>query len=505
MPASPAVRRGEPSPPSGSRAAQLLDALLVAVTLVDLVHAVAVRDGGVLLVVGHLLLVGLVPARRAVAARHQERSTADLRRRAGSDPLTGLANRTVLRAALRDSAAHGPVALLLLDLDGFKAVNDASGHAAGDRLLVACASRLRYGLRAGDTLARVGGDEFAAVLPGCGREEAVRIAVGLLADLTAPGVLPCGPAAVGASIGISLGGADAGPNELLAEADLAMYAAKAAGKGRVEVYRDELREQTQRRFVLDAELRRALDAGEVDVQFQPIVLLDSGRTIGVEALARWSSPTYGAVGPAEFVAVAEETGLITRLGCYVLEQACATVAAWVAAGIDLRVGVNVSPRQLDSDELLDLVQAALRSSGLEPERLVLEVTEGLLVHDDAIRRLTRLRDQGVRIAVDDFGTGYSSLSYLRRLPLDIVKLDRSFLRGMADDPAQLALIDGVLLVCDRLGLDVVAEGIETNAEHDALVERGCRVGQGYLFARPQPAAALSRTLLPPAPHPVRVG
>ncbi|MDP9434953.1 MAG: EAL domain-containing protein [Actinomycetota bacterium] len=417
-----------------------------------------------------------------------------LRHRSLHDSLTGLPNRALLRARLRECLPRETFALLLLDLDGFKAVNDSRGHSAGDDLLVECGRRLRARLRAGDTVARLGGDEFAVVLPDLDAHQARVVATDLVAALSAPVPLRGHTVSVGASVGVATGRPGATVDDLLAEADVAMYAAKGAGRGRVEVYREHLRAASVRHYELEDDLRSALDGAGVDVHYQPIFALESGRMIGVEALARWSSPRHGQVSPLEFIGIAEQSDLIARLGAGVLEQACGQAAAWIASGLDLRVGVNLSPRQLADDEVVETVGAALRRTGLDPARLVLEVTESLLVDDDAVRRLVRLHEQGVRIAVDDFGTGYSSLSYLRRLPLDIVKLDRSFVQGMAADRGQQALVDGILLVCKRLGLDVVAEGIETDAERGALLARGCRIGQGFLLARPAAAPGLSRAL-----------
>lgn len=427
-----------------------------------------------------LVLVRDVSVRR----RHED----ELTHQASHDPLTGLANRALFRLRVEEALRRGSAAVLVLDLDGFKAVNDSLGHPAGDQLLVECARRLSTRLRAGDTLARLGGDEFAALLVACKEpEHALAVADDLLDALTEPFAVAGRAVDVAGSIGISVARTRRDVDEMLGEADLAMYDAKAAGKGGARVYRDELRSVARHRYQLATELHQSLDNGELAVHYQPIVLLDSGRVVGVEALARWNSPTRGPVSPVEFIAIAEESDLIKRVGARVLEESCHQVAAWVASGADLRVGVNLSPRQLGDDAVLDVVAGALRRSGLDPTRLVLEITESLLVDDAALARLTRLRELGARIAVDDFGTGYSSLSYLRRLPLDIVKLDRTFVRGMASDRSRQALVDAVILLCDRLFLDVVAEGVETEAERTALVDRGCRVGQGYLFARPQPA------------------
>ena len=410
-----------------------------------------------------------------------------------SDPLTGLANRTLLdETAGRALRAGSPVSLLFIDLDAFKEVNDSRGHAVGDELLVVLADRLRRCVRPGDVVARMGGDEFAIAVA-AGPDVARAVGERVLTSLALPVVLDGGPVFVHGSIGLAtapdVGGATG--SQLLRNADLAMYLAKAQGGNRLVVYADGMAEAAQRRADLQQDLARATDGGQLEVHYQPTVRLTDGRTTGYEALVRWNHPDRGLVPPAEFIPLAEESGVITEIGRWVLREATAQGASWSAqAGSPLQIAVNLSPRQLlDGDVAADVI-AALRDSGFPAGQLTLEVTEGVLVRDveRVVAQLTTLRDLGVSIAIDDFGTGFSGLSYLRRLPADILKIDRTFVSDLPAGGSSATLIASILELARTLGLEVVAEGVETEDQWRALADLRCDSAQGFLFARPEPAS-----------------
>ena len=420
------------------------------------------------------------------------------------DSLTGLPNRALfldrLAHAAERSARHGhtPFTVLFIDVDDFKVVNDSLGHLVGDRLLRAVAERVALELRAQDTVARLGGDEFAVLLEDVAETEALAAADRVLRSLGRPFVLEGGSAVhVGASIGLVAGSGGPSPEELLRDADVAMYRAKGEGKNRCTVFEPAMRDRLQARSEMEAELRTSVDAGLFAVHYQPVVDLSTGRVVSTEALVRWEHPRLGLVPPSEFVPVAEDTGLIVPIGAAVLRQACADTARWrTSAGLhDLTVSVNLSPRQLQEPALLDVVREALADSGLPPCALVLEITENLLVSDTVAdaERLDSLKRLGVRLAVDDFGTGYSSLSYLSRLPVDILKVDRAFVAGLDTGTSAGKLAGAVLGVAASLGLSTVAEGVETVEQAEALLELGCPLLQGFHFARPVPAGALPAT------------
>ena len=412
------------------------------------------------------------------------------------DELTGLANRALLRDRLSHALAARTrsdkvVALLYLDLDGFKQVNDTLGHAEGDRLLVEAATRLADAARPGDTVARLGGDEFAVLLELTVDDgHAWHVAQRLLDRLREPYVLSGTEVRVTASVGITVAGPESDADALLQESDLAMYAAKTAGKSRCTLYDPHMRERVLERAELERNLRAALAEGSLWLQYQPIVDLGTSEVVGIEALARWRHPERGLVPPAEFVGIAEESGLIEQLGAWVLDEACTFAATLHAAGHRLRLAVNLSPRQLRDPLLPNVVGRALERAGLVPAALLLEITEGLVVEDTAaaVSRLAALRRLGVRIAVDDFGTGYSSLSYLPRLPIDVLKIDSSFITGITTTHDLHALTSAVVGLGAQLGLDVVAEGVEDEAQAAALRAMGCPLAQGYLFAPPLSAA-----------------
>jgi diguanylate cyclase (GGDEF)-like protein/PAS domain S-box-containing protein len=417
-----------------------------------------------------------------------------LRHQAFQDPLTNLANRALLADRIehelqsRRLAADGVLAVLLLDLDDFKTVNDSLGHTAGDGLLVAFADRLRATLRAGDTAARTGGDEFAILLRGRDRAEIETIAERVMSATRDQIAVGEHRLSFSASMGIAFAeGAVPSAEEILRSADVAMHLAKAGGKGVKVVYVPSMHAAAVRRLRMRADLEQALAATQLSLRYQPIVALATSEPIGVEALLRWDHPA-GMVMPADFIPLAEETELIVPIGRWVLEEACHQTVAFDA--IDprggLRVSVNVSPVQLRRPEFVAEVQDALRSSGLAPSRLTLEITESVLLDnaDDAIAMMRKLRELGVRLAIDDFGTGYSSLSYLRDLPVDVLKIDRAFIAVLDQDSDAPEVVRSIIHLAGTLGMTTVAEGIERPEQVARLRSLGAEFGQGFLFARP---------------------
>jgi diguanylate cyclase (GGDEF)-like protein/PAS domain S-box-containing protein len=433
----------------------------------------------------------------------------ELTRQAFADSLTGMPNRALFRDRLEHAIARnrrggGRITLLLVDLDDFKLVNDSLGHTAGDQLIATTALRLHQQLRAADTLARLGGDEFAILVEDVTEVEAMDLGDRLLAAIRRPLRLGNREVVCSASIGVATAKAGEGdegpdPGELLRNADLAMYAAKAAGRDRFALfdpamYADILREADDR-----AELERALVQDEFVVHYQPIVDLPTSRLIGVEALVRWVHPVRGIVGPNTFIPLAEATGLIVPLGRWVLRQACQQLAQWCTDFPDaerIRMNVNLSARQFQHEGLVEEVGQILAESGINPRQVVLEITESLLMQDtdSTIETLGRLKELGVRLAIDDFGTGYSSLSYLKRFPVDILKIDRSFVDGIDTEHGDATLAEAVVQLGRALQLQTVAEGIETQEQWSTLQDLGCEFGQGYLFARPGAADAISTIL-----------
>ncbi|HEU4347533.1 MAG TPA: EAL domain-containing protein [Actinoplanes sp.] len=424
---------------------------------------------------------------------------------AHTDPLTGLANRRGLVRALREPDAGRPRFLVGIDLDGFKTVNDMRGHDAGDQVLAQVGDRLRRNLLAGDVAARLGGDEFA-VLMHASPDEAMLAAKRFLAVLGAPYEVDGASVFLSASVGVA---GRAGPEEtggLMRDADLALRYAKQRGKNRVERYDVRYDELLRRRSTLENELRHAIDRNELRLVFQPVVALPSMRPVGAEALLRWHHPALGNVRPDEFIPVAEECGLINRLGVWVLRQACRQLAVWLAAGHDVWVAVNLSPKELHAADYAGQVADVLADYGVPPQRLVLEVTEHAVATDveELVRRLGELRHIGVRIALDDFGAGYSSLGQLRTLPVDILKIDQRLVAEPESRTGTAApLVDVVVRLGHRLGLEVLAEGIQTPAQRAVVEAAGCRLGQGSLFGWGVPAEHLEAQLRPLQPVPWR--
>jgi len=409
------------------------------------------------------------------------------------DGLTDLPNRAFFRdsveQALRsDRASRSMTAILCLDLDNFKNINDALGHACGDKLLLALARRLNTQLRDQDTLARVGGDEFAVVLPGLKRlEEATAAARRLIDAVAAPFQVDGHDLAVGLSIGIASSNAGGATEQLLRFGDMALYEAKRNGRNRYEVFRPELEEAARIRRQMETDLRQALHLGQIEMRYQPIVERQGRRISGYEALMRWNHPLKGQISPVDFIPLAEETGLIHELGVRALNLACQEAATWTNGE---SVAVNLSPVQFKSGELVDTVALALADSGLAPERLELEITESVLLDNSNanIGMLRALKGLGVRISLDDFGTGYSSLSYLRSFPFDRIKIDKSFVKDMGESREAMAIIRAITGLGASLLIETTAEGVETRDQLVRLREEGCTHFQGYLFGRPEPAA-----------------
>ncbi|MGH8974521.1 MAG: putative bifunctional diguanylate cyclase/phosphodiesterase, partial [Acidimicrobiia bacterium] len=427
------------------------------------------------------------------------------------DPLTGLANRSLLldrmtHALTRVQRTGSPVTVLFLDLDGFKRVNDSLGHAAGDKLLVGVGERLSGTLRTADTIARLGGDEFAVLLEETGLAEATLIAERLGEELAAPFLIEGRQIPARASIGIATGAPGRAADELLRDADLAMYMAKRQGKGGHAVFEGAMHTAALERLELEADLSRAVAADELVIHYQPVLRLADDTLAGMEALVRWNRPGHGLVPPAAFIPAAEETGLIVEIGRWVLDHACHQVAIWQADHRPrprLRLSVNLSASQLEDPDLLRHVEEALDRSGLDPECLVLEITESMLMEEPetVTMRLQDLKRLGVLLAIDDFGTGYSSLSYLRRFPVDVLKIDRAFVGGLAGGAEDAALAHAIVRLADTLELRTVAEGIETTEQLAELRRLGCHFGQGFLFARPLPSDAMAEVLARGLPLP----
>jgi diguanylate cyclase (GGDEF)-like protein/PAS domain S-box-containing protein len=429
----------------------------------------------------------------------RKRAESALAWQAHHDPLTGLPNRALFEERLRRAIdrrqwSPGRVAVLFVDLDDFKVVNDSLGHEAGDRLLTVVAERLRNVVRPQDVIARFGGDEFTVLLADVADEpEARRVADRLAAALHGPIVLDGERRYVTASIGLSMGEHD-DSQALLRDADAAMYRAKEAGKARTSVFDAPMRAAAVERLELETALRGAISRDELRLVFQPVVSLPGGHVDACEALLRWDHATLGRIAPDRFIGLAEQTGLIVPIGAWVVREACRVAATWPE---HIGVSVNVSPRQLGTTDLPDIVRIALGTSGLAPERLCLEITETALLNDAETigATLTALKRLGVRLAIDDFGVGHASLMHLRRLlPVDSLKIDKSFVDGIVSDAEDSAIVAGVVQLAHSLGLVAVAEGVERTEQAELLARMGCQSAQGYLFARPLEPGAVGELL-----------
>jgi diguanylate cyclase (GGDEF)-like protein len=441
---------------------------------------------------------------RKLADEQLEHRQEELAFLATHDPLTGLPNRTLILDRVEQMLARSrrkqtPVAALFVDLDNFKSINDTLGHEVGDELLRAVAARLDGVVRATDAFGRLGGDEFVVVSEELSLSAGPElIAERLIEALKEPFKLGSDEGTrltVTASIGIASGDRTA-PADLLRDADIAMYRAKWDGKNRYVVFETGMQDAVQTRMELEMDLRVALENEEFSLVYQPTFDLSDMSPTGVEALIRWNSPTRGTVQPDDFIPLLEETGLITQIGKWVLEEACRQGAAWRAAGHMIGMAVNVSARQLDTDQLIGDIESALSDSGLAPEALTIEITETTLMRnaDETARRLTTIKELGVRIAIDDFGTGYSSLAHLQKFPVDALKIDRSFISGLTNKGEGEALIHTLVQLGKALSIETLAEGIEQTQELSLLRDERCDSGQGFLFARPLDVAATEEFL-----------
>jgi diguanylate cyclase (GGDEF)-like protein/PAS domain S-box-containing protein len=428
-----------------------------------------------------------------------------IRERAVHDPLTGLPNRVLfvdrLDHALAGLGRRGTLAaILFLDLDHFKLVNDSLGHQVGDELLAAAAPRIKQALRSSDTVARFGGDEFGILLEDIASEhDAIETAERIAAIFARPFVLSGSEHFVTTSIGIALAHGGERADDLIRDADAAMYRAKERGRARYEVFDEGMRGRAIERLRVENDLRRALERGELRLEYQPVVSLRNFSIVAVEALLRWRHPERGEIAPSEFIPIAEENGLIEPIGRWVLEYACRQAAEWYRARPDaapITMSVNLSAVQVTRRSLPDVVRSVLRSSGLDPACLSLEITETVMVRDaEGLGEvLGELKALGVRLVLDDFGTGYSSLSYLTRLPLDVLKVDRSFVDGLGSEPRDTAITETIIAMSRALSLDVVAEGVETIDHVRELSRLGCGLAQGFHFSRAVPAAEITRAL-----------
>ena len=463
--------------------------VLAVLALSPLVAIVAVAHEYSWTLLPLLLLPLLAVQKAAQMSREQEHQ-------ALHDPLTGLPNRLLLtdrieQALARSSRSEGRVVVFFLDLDLFKVVNDSLGHHAGDALLIEVAGRLQSAVRSGDTLARFGGDEFVIVCDDVRDEEVDALADRVTSALREPFASESHQVAVTASIGAALATDSSDPQTLLRDADAAMYRAKERGRDQVVLFDEAMHRQADERLQDAVGLRRALDRGEFRTVYQPIVEIETGSTVGLEALIRWDDPERGLIAPGLFISAAEETGLIVPIGAWVLDDALSQVQRWreeFPHTGDLWVAVNLSSRQLQAPGLVEQVAASMQRAGIPPSAVHLEITESAVMNDlePVVDTLVALRALGLHLAVDDFGTGYSSLTYLKRLPVTAVKIDRSFIRGLggSDDAFDRPLVDAIIKMSESLHLEVIAEGVETPEQLDALRQLGGRVAQGFLWSEP---------------------
>lgn len=442
-----------------------------------------------------------------VQARTQQLNEAHqaMRRMAMTDPLTGLSNRSAFAAALSEAQnqeveGKKRAAILLLDMDGFKAINDSLGHTIGDKVLETVAHRISGAVRDQDMVARMGGDEFAVLIPGVTPAEAAVIGNRILADVVEPMEIEGQHLRCGVSMGLRMADPGQSAEELMMEADIAMYESKADGRGKLKLFAPEMLLARQMRNQLVGELKEAIAGSQLVLYYQPIIRLDTREIEGVEALVRWNHPTRGLIMPDEFIPIAEETGMISDLGGWVLRTAVEQLKQWrsdpLTASHNFSMRINVSAADLQRLEFVEDVREALSAAGLDPSLLVLELTESAVIQGNDLDRYTlnSLRRLGVGLEIDDFGTGYSSISYLRQLPVDTVKVDRTLLSALGSDPSQPALLAAVLQLIKACGLNAVWEGIETAEQAEYLLGIGCTSGQGYYFSRPLAAAQLTEQL-----------
>ena len=437
------------------------------------------------------------------AKKRAESAVEKMTYQAYHDPLTNLPNRALLSDRLehaleRAHREHRKLAVLFLDLDRFKVINDSLGHALGDMLLCAVADRLKRCVRSEDTIARLGGDEFMVLLDGITHvQDAARVAEKIIEKLSQPVVCEGHELPVTTSIGISIFPEDGEDSDtLMKNADASMYRAKEAGRNSYIFYRADMNASMHQRLTMETALRKALENGEFELHYQPKVETRSEEIVAVEALVRWQRPGHGMVGPDEFINLAEETGLIVPLGEWVLDEACRQASAWQQNGLVLSVAVNISTRQLTSTAIIDRIDAALRTHALSPALIELEVTESSAMQNtqSAAMTLHELREMGIKLAIDDFGTGYSSLAYLSQLPIDSLKIDRSFVRNIPHNQTDNSIAAAIIAMAHNLRLNVVAEGVETREQFEFLRGLDCDYMQGYLFGRPQTADELEQRL-----------
>ncbi|MEN3362027.1 MAG: hypothetical protein V7637_6009 [Mycobacteriales bacterium] len=423
-----------------------------------------------------------------------------LSRQAREDVLTGMPNRAALTDALSGALSHRrrtdrELAVLFIDLDGFKLVNDSLGHAAGDTLLLRAAERIRAAIRDADMVARLGGDEFVVVCHDVdGAATAVTVGERIAASLEQPICVGTQHATISASIGMALAGTgDASADDLLRKADLAMYEAKAGGRGRLVIFDEEMQARVDGRLATENALREAVGGDQLVLHFQPIVRLADRQILGVEALVRWNRPGHGLVLPEDFIPVAEETRLITAIDAWVIEAACEQFTRWPLAPAGAWLAVNLVAQDLHSPAITEVISQILHRTRLPPDRFVLELTESTIVSGSpsVAANLAWLQAIGVRVAIDDFGTGYSSLSYLQQIPAQVLKLDRTFVARLGEDPAATAVVGAIVTMGHALGLDVIAEGVERAVQAEQLRRLGCDAAQGYLFAPAAPLADLT--------------
>ena len=433
----------------------------------------------------------------------RKRAEEQVHRLAHYDSLTGLPNRAMLDRRLRQAITHArtsnqSLAMLFMDLDHFKTINDSLGHSLGDQLLVQVAKRLGAGLRSDDSVSRLGGDEFLILLSDVKSEGAARGAHRILGLFAEPFDLEGHELRVTPSIGISMFPNDAIDAEtLIRNADAAMYAAKEKGRANYQFFTPEMNDRARERLTLESDLRQALKTGQLSMHYQPVVRLADRRIVGAEALLRWNHPEHGNIPPSRFIPIAEQSGLIIEIGDWAIAEACRQLAVWMKEGFEpLPVAVNVSALQFWRGGLVDQVRSALDANALDAEWLELELTESVIMRDadTASRVISQLNGLGVGLSIDDFGTGYSSLSYLKKFSISKLKIDQSFVQDLGHDPDDAAIVSAVVSMAEDLGLQVVAEGVETEDQCTMLIARSCELAQGFLFDRPMPPEAFTARL-----------